>query len=85
METQTANQPNVLEQFAILVRQHDLSYKYSDDHRAWSKGCDERAAIMALYDAQDAATQSLMVDVWNKVITLRCTPEFAHEYLWRHK
>lgn len=35
-----------VEQFTQMLKNHDWYYMYSDDHRYWTKGRQERAEIM---------------------------------------
>ena len=74
---------DVIEEFATLVRQHDVSFEYSDDHSAWTRGHNQRAAIMALFSAQSEETKATMRDTWDAVKRARFTPYYVHEYLWR--
>ena len=37
--------PEMLQQYIDMLKKHDWTYDYSDDHRAWSKGQQERGAI----------------------------------------
>lgn len=37
-----------LEEFAALIHAHDLTYQYSDDHRVWSRGDEQRQALLSL-------------------------------------
>ena len=60
METQGNNM--TLEEFAKLVRQHDISYGYSDDPGVYRRGRDERNTIneaAKLLDRED------VIRIWN--------------------
>jgi len=37
--------PEMLKQYIDMLKKHDWTYDYADDHRAWSKGQQERGAI----------------------------------------
>lgn len=81
---QPVQQPDVLETFATLVRQHDVTYQYSDDFSAWKRGSEQRDQIMAIYRAADHRMQCLMVDVWNEIMRRSFAPEWVDEWLWSH-
>jgi hypothetical protein len=51
-----------LEQFAKLVRDHDLTYAFSDDHSVWERGQRERDVIVAA--AKDLPREEV-VRIWN--------------------
>jgi hypothetical protein len=74
--------PDVLETFATLVRQHDVTYEYSDDHTAWSRGLREYDQIMTLYRAADHRTKCLMTDIWNEIMRRSFRPDVVDQWLW---
>ena len=39
---------NMIDELENLLRTHDWSYDYSDDHSVWTRGKNERAAINQL-------------------------------------
>lgn len=84
MDLQQTHQPDVVERFATLVRQHDVTYQYADDHGSWTRGSAQRAAIGRLFDAQDHETQCLMVDVWNRIMREGFQPEVVDQWLWKY-
>lgn len=78
------NQPDVVEQFAHLVRQHDVSYEYSDDYRVWDAGQRQRHEILNLYRSQDHRTRCLMVDVWNEIMERKFTANAFELWQWSY-
>jgi len=78
------NQPDVLERFATMVRQHDVTYDYADDHASWTRGSTQKRAIVALFNAQNHETQCLMVDVWNAIMRAGFDPKFVDQWLWQY-
>jgi hypothetical protein len=43
-----------LHEYRELLRTHDWFFNYADDHRAWSKGNDERKVLNNAYDQLSA-------------------------------
>lgn len=72
-----------LDHWATLVRRHDLTYEYSDDHRAWCKGRDERQHIMSLYNGFDEDSKREARAIWNANIVRCIAPEFVAPWLWK--
>jgi hypothetical protein len=68
------------ERFRELCKAHDLTFEYSDDHRAWTKGCEQLKEI-------EAAAKELPFEtakqIWNETVREKILPEHAEEYLWR--
>lgn len=44
---------STLKEFSEACRTHDWYYEYSDDHRVWTRGKNERASINQLYKILD--------------------------------
>ena len=42
------NEDTELTRYQTLLQKHDWHYQYSDDHRVWTRGRDEAAAIADL-------------------------------------
>ena len=38
--------PMTKERFVKMLKSHDWFYQWSDDHSKWTRGCQQRAAIM---------------------------------------
>jgi hypothetical protein len=72
-----------LDHWATLVRRHDLTYDYSDDHRAWCKGRDERQHIMSLFNGFDDDTKREARAIWNANVERCINPAFAVAYMWK--
>ena len=41
------NKLPTIEEFIKLCKHHDWTFEYSDDHRAWKKGREERDFLMS--------------------------------------
>ena len=54
------------EEFIKLCLEHDITYAYSDDEKAWSKGCDEYLTIQ-----KKAKTIASAIRIWNHIVDLR--------------
>ena len=46
-----------LQEFYDLIKVHDWSYQYSDDHRHWTRGCDEDNMIRHILDGNSRDPQ----------------------------
>jgi len=47
------------EKLEQLLKRHDWYYEYSDDHRAWAKGGNQRSTIMSLVSSLGVVGQEL--------------------------
>ncbi len=45
--------PEAMDKYISMLKSHDWSYNYSDDHRVWSKGRDQAGEIKRLGDILD--------------------------------
>lgn len=68
-----------LDQFAALVETHDLTYQYSDDHRAWERGQDEYDRIK---HAAKRFSREDVVRIWNASVDRKLIPEARAEFYW---
>ena len=57
---------NQTERLRQMLLNHDWTYNYSDDHRAWTKGQEERDAIIKL--SKELGLESKVVDCFNAFI-----------------
>ena len=57
---------NPIEKLRQMLLNHDWTYNYSDDHRAWKKGQEERDAIIKL--SKELGLESKVVDCFNAFI-----------------
>ena len=46
-----------LQEFYDLLKAHDWTYEYSDDHRHWTRGCDEDNMIRHILDGNSRDPQ----------------------------
>jgi len=69
------------EEFTEMVRQHDICYDYSDDHRAWKKGFNERIAIDK---ARKELGDEICVPIWNARVS-RMHEDVQKIYQWKTK
>ena len=60
------------------VNRHDISYCYSDDHRAYSAGQASRDFIKDVYNMVDEPGKKLMVDAFNAKVAREFVPD-AHK------
>ena len=69
-----------LEAFAILVRNHDLTYAYSDDHNIWVRGERQLADInkAALTIPREDA-----VRIWNEQVDKVLMAQFRPQFYWK--
>lgn len=73
--------PMTFEDWSKLVRAHDLTYAYSDDHSVWSNGQAQRDLIM-----REAVNFPLpdVIRVWNtELVDKFLIPEARAEFYWR--
>ena len=58
--------PEMLQQYIDMLKSHDWTYDYSDDHNAWTKGHEERNAIRSM-----AKTIDPDLEIYNKYDPLK--------------
>ena len=68
-----------LEEFKSLVQSHDLTYQYSDDHRAWSRGSRQFDQILAL---SKELPRTEAVKIWNENADAKLGSH-AQEFYWK--
>lgn len=54
------------ETFEKMLKNHDWSYQYSDDHREWTKGRDESRAIQLKLDILKQVNNKRAMKLYNK-------------------
>ena len=65
--------------FTKLVLAHDLTYEYSDDHRAYSNGLYSYAAICkAARDLKKADANK----IWNAVVDQKVVEKARDQFYW---
>ena len=50
-----------LEALEIKCRTHDWFYNYSDDHKKWSKGYDNKREIYSILEEHDYSEQAVCI------------------------
>ena len=58
--------PEMLQQYIDMLKSHDWTYDYSDDHNAWTKGHEERNAIRSMAQKIDPD-----LEIYNKYDPLK--------------
>lgn len=68
-------------EFEKMVRAHDMTFEYSDDHRVWQKGRDQ---LDAIYKAAAMLPRAEAVAIWNKVVNVRfALDDIREQYRWK--
>jgi len=65
--------------FTAMCRQHDLTYMYADDSRAWRAGC---SSIAQIYIAARELPDGVAKRIWNDVVDEKVAPNDAPKYYW---
>jgi len=67
-------------EFARLVRQHDLTFAFTDDHRVWLAGQDSLTKIMMMRGKLD---EDVANAIWNAEVDRKLASEEARErFYW---
>ena len=66
------------QKFIELIRQHDITYDYSDDNKRYQKGRVQFKQIRDL--AKDIPDAN---EIWNQEITNRLSRDIREYYYWR--
>ena len=69
-----------IERFKELVRAHDLTYQYSDDHRYWSRGSRQYSEIRTL--AKEIGMEIAM-EIWNKEVDRKLREDSREQFYWK--
>lgn len=72
-----------LDHFKRLCEQHDLTYTYSDNYRAWQNGLRERRRILHMRDALGPSEKAACARIWNDVVRSKIIPEAAKQFTWK--
>jgi hypothetical protein len=73
--------PNLREIFERRVRQHDVTYAYSDDPNSYRRGGAERNSIKTL--AQEINDPEYTNKVWNDNIDRVLAEGFREPFYWK--
>lgn len=68
-----------LEQFEQLVKIHDITHEYSDDHGAWSKG---QSQLDRINKESKNFPREEVVRIWNKYVDLKLTKDVVNQFYW---
>lgn len=69
---------NTLEEFKQLIRQHDITYDFSDDDRTYQRGRRQKQKILELAKQIPEAK-----DLWNAEIDRRLSSNVRQPYYWK--
>lgn len=72
---------SLLEDFELMVKEHDLTYSYSDDGRVWRKGEAERSAIV---EFSNLLPRDKVVEIWNKWVDRKIGEGYRDNFYWRN-
>lgn len=67
------------DQFMDLVRRHDITYMYSDDHRAYLAG---QASMDAIQAAAKDLDPALVATIWNAEVDRKIAVDYREEWYW---
>lgn len=70
------------DQFRTMCEQHDLTYEYSDDGRAYRRGRDSEDAIRK-FVSDGNITNEEAAEIWNSVVAERLVPDARGQFEWR--
>lgn len=68
------------EEFKQMIRRHDLTYDYSDDHSVWSRG---RASEAAIHEAAKRFPQDDVAKVWNEMVDKFLVEDARAPFYWK--
>lgn len=68
------------EEFRKLCMAHDITYEYSDDHRAWSKGSQEYREIHA---AAAVLGADVAKPIWNECVDKKIIEGHREQFYWK--
>jgi len=71
---------NTLAKFEELVRDHDLTYSYSDDHSCWVRGKDQIAVINKM---MAHLPRKECVLIWNKYVDKKIVESARAQFHWK--
>jgi len=72
-----------LEDFALLVERHDLTFDYSDDHRAWRSGLASFERIKRMMRDLGEDKKAQCVAIWNDLVRRKMKHEHCTPFEWR--
>lgn len=82
MSDDLATKPITPSEFEEMCRRFDLTYTYSDDHRAYERG---RKQYQELLTARRQLGDTLAVPIYNKVVSEKLTESFAPQFFWKEQ
>jgi hypothetical protein len=69
----------LIEEFTTLVNQHDLTFEYSDDSRAWRRGKEQ---LKAIRDLAAKLPPGVAAPIWNAMVDRSVVAEYRAEHYW---
>jgi hypothetical protein len=79
---QTRPIDELIEQFRLAVRWHDVTYEYSDDGSCYRKGSQQRSEIERL---RALIPDAVACEIWNAHMDAYFIPEEAPHWHWTPK
>ena len=68
------------DEFARMVRNHDLTYSYSDDGEVWRRG---KARYDAIRKAADSLPREDVERIWNAEVDRKLLEHARSTFYWR--
>lgn len=75
-----ANECNCQECFDVLVKQHDLTYMYSDDAAVYRRGDEQYRRIRTISGNLDP---EFARRIWNEMVDERLAAGYRKQFYWR--
>lgn len=76
----TTGEINTIEDFEEAVRNHDLTYSYSDDHSCWRRGATDHDRIR---DAAKKFPPQEVERIWNEMVDRKLVESARSQFYWR--
>jgi hypothetical protein len=71
---------STLEELDALIARHDLTFEYSDDHRAWKRGSESLAEIRRV--AKEFPREQV-VEIWNRHVDRKLREGYRDSFYWK--
>lgn len=76
----TGTPPRISEEaFESMVRKHDLTFAFSDDHRVWERGT---RTLDEIHAAKALLPREVAVRIWNKVVDEKIVHDSRDLFYW---
>ena len=80
MENEMLETETLKKEFDELVRTHDLTYMYSDDHRYWKAGTESMKKITEM---SSKLPREFVVKTWNKYVDQKLAEHAREQFYWK--